>query len=93
VAAEDEGFMSCCYQMGQRRQVQTNDDSRFHAFVRSAAEGSEHILVVANFWAISQNIRIDTGGLRAETLTDLRKGRKYRSLSSASCLFSAIDYS
>ena len=44
--------------------------------VRSASDGTERLLVAANFWATSQNIRIDASGLRAETLTDLRNGEK-----------------
>ena len=64
------------YQMGLRRKLLTNDDSRYYAFVRSAADGSERILVVANFWATNQNVRIDFSGLRAEALIDLRNGEK-----------------
>ena len=62
--------------MGLRRKLPTNDDSKFYAFVRSASDGSERVLVVANFWATSQNVRIDVGGLHAATLTDLRSGEK-----------------
>jgi Alpha amylase, catalytic domain/Maltogenic Amylase, C-terminal domain len=64
------------YQMGLRRKLPTNDDSRFYAYIRSAADGSERVLVVTNFWATSQNIRIDMSGLNADTLTDLRNGEK-----------------
>lgn len=64
------------YQMGLRRNLPTNDDSKFYAFVRSASDGSERVLVVTNFWATSQNVQIDISGLRAETLTDLRSGEK-----------------
>ena len=64
------------YQMGLRRKLPTNDDSRYYAFIRSAADGSERVLVVANFWATYQNVRIDTSGLHAGTLTDLQNGEK-----------------
>ena len=64
------------YQRGLRRTLPTNDDSRFYAFVRSASDDSERVLVVTNFWATSQNVTIDMSGLRAETLTDLRNGER-----------------
>jgi hypothetical protein len=64
------------HQMGLRRKLSTNDDSKYYAFLRSASDGSERILVVTNFWATNQNVRIDISGLHAETLTDLRNGEK-----------------
>jgi Alpha amylase, catalytic domain/Maltogenic Amylase, C-terminal domain len=63
-------------QMGQRRRLSTNDDSKYYAFLRSAVDGSERVLVVANFQTSSQHVRIDASGLHADTLTDLRSGEK-----------------
>jgi Alpha amylase, catalytic domain/Maltogenic Amylase, C-terminal domain len=62
------------HQMGPRRRLPTNDDSRYYAFVRSAPTGSERVLVLANFWATSQTIRVDGSGLVAHAAKDLRTG-------------------
>jgi hypothetical protein len=64
------------HQMGQRRKLPTNDDSKYYAFVRTAPDGTERVLIVANFWATAQEVRIDTSGLHARSLTDLRSGEK-----------------
>jgi hypothetical protein len=64
------------HQMGQRRKLPTNDDSKYYAFVRTAPDGTERVLIVANFWATAQEVGIDTSGLHARSLTDLRSGEK-----------------
>jgi hypothetical protein len=65
------------FQMGQRRRLPTNDDSKYYAFLRSARDESERIVVVANFWATSQRVRVDTGGVQGKIITDLRTGETY----------------
>jgi hypothetical protein len=62
--------------MGQRRKLPTNDDSKYYAFTRTATDGTERVLIVANFWATAQEVKIDTSGLHAQSLTDLRSGEK-----------------
>jgi Maltogenic Amylase, C-terminal domain len=64
------------HQMGQRRKLPTNDDSKYYAFIRTAPGGTERVLIVSNFWATGQEVLIDTSGLHARALTDLRSGEK-----------------
>jgi hypothetical protein len=64
------------HQMGQRRKLPTSDDSKYYAFLRTAPDGTERVLIVANFWATAQEVRIDTSGLHTRALTDLRSGEK-----------------
>ena len=61
-------------QMGQRRKLPTNDESKFYGFLRSAPDASERVLFVANFARAPQRVQVDTSGLRLTTITDLRTG-------------------
>ena len=62
------------HQMGMRRRLPTNDDARYYAFVRSARESDERVLVVTNFSAAERRIHVDLSGLRFKTMVDLRSG-------------------
>ncbi len=62
--------------MGLRRKLPTNDDSKYYAFTRTAPDASERVLMVANFWATTREVRIETSGLHARALTDLHSGEK-----------------
>lgn len=64
------------HQMGPRHKLPTNDDSKYYAFIRTAPDDSERVLIVANFWATTQEGRINTSGLHARFLTDLRSSKK-----------------
>ena len=61
------------FQLGLRRQLPCQQLSCY-AFLRTAADSKERILVVANFSASPQPMEIDSSGLHAKTLKDLRSG-------------------
>jgi hypothetical protein len=62
------------FQMGPRRKLPCKDEARNYAFIRTATDGSERILVVANFGATPQAVEFDTSGLNAKTIKDLKTG-------------------
>ena len=61
------------FQLAARRQLPCQQLSCY-AFLRTAAAGTERLLVAANFSAAAQTMEIDSSGLRAKTLKDLRSG-------------------
>jgi hypothetical protein len=61
-------------QLGARRKIDTNADERFYAFIRTAPDRSERILVVLNFQPERQNVTVDLSGLNSAGLMDLRSG-------------------
>ena len=62
------------FQMGPRRKLPCKDEDRHYAFIRTATDGSERILIVTNFGAEPQAVEIDTSGLNAEVMRDLKTG-------------------
>jgi hypothetical protein len=62
------------FQMGRRRSLPCKDETKHYAFIRTATDGSERILVVANFGATPQAIELDTSGLNAKGMRDLKTG-------------------
>ena len=62
------------FQMTSRRQLPTQHDSKYYAFLRTAAGASERIIVATNFQSTPQTLEIDTSGLNARTLKDLKSG-------------------
>lgn len=61
-------------QLSTRRQLPTNADDRFYAFLRTAADRSERVLVVMNFQKEPQKIQIDMSGVAASSLVELKSG-------------------
>lgn len=60
--------------LGQRRQLPTNADDKHYAFVRTAPDGSERVLVVLSFQPEAQAVQVDTSGLFTPGFVDLREG-------------------
>lgn len=65
------------HQLGTRRQLPTLADERHYAFLRSAADGSERVLVVLNFQKEAQEVALDLSGLASSILVDLRTGERF----------------
>ena len=61
-------------QMSTRRQLPTNADDKYYAFLRTAADGSERVLVVLNFQPTSQTVEVDLAGVATAGIVDLRDG-------------------
>jgi hypothetical protein len=59
-------------QMSARRQIPTNADDKYYAFLRTAADDSERVLVVLNFQPSPQAVEVRLDGVRASRLVDLR---------------------
>ena len=79
-------------QLGHRRRLPSNDDSRYYAFLLSSSDGRERVLVVTNFWATPQRIRVDTSGLRFKAVTDLRTGATSSAGAGAEFILPAFGY-
>ncbi len=50
----------------------TNADDKYYAFLRTAADKSERILVILNFQPSPQNIEIDLSGVNTTGLIELK---------------------
>ena len=64
-------------QLSVRRRVPTKADDKHYAFLRTAADGSERILVVLNFQPTDQNVEVDLSGVATEGLVELRTGKRH----------------
>ena len=62
------------YPLGHRRKLPAGADDKHYAFVRTAPDGSERILVVLNFQSAPQTVEVDTSGLFAPGFVELRHG-------------------
>lgn len=62
---------SALFQNSSRRQISTNDDSRFYATLRTAADHSERLLVVFNFQSQPAAVKVDLGAIHGSQYQDL----------------------
>ncbi|MGE5646045.1 MAG: alpha-amylase family glycosyl hydrolase [Acidobacteriota bacterium] len=62
------------YQLGSRRKLPVRADDKHYAFLRTAPDGSERMLVVLNFQPEPQTVEVDLSGLAASALTDVKTG-------------------
>ena len=60
------------HQLSTRRKLKTNADDKYYAFLRTAADKSERILVVLNFQPTPQTIEIDLSGVFTSGLVELK---------------------
>jgi glycosidase len=60
------------HQTGYRRKIQTNNDKKYYAFLKTAADKSERILVVFNFQSSPQAVDVTMDGIDTRALIDLR---------------------
>ena len=65
-------------QLSARRRLPTASADRHYAFVRTAREGTERILVVMNFRPSAENVRVDTSGVACAEMVDLRTSSTQR---------------
>jgi glycosidase len=78
LAAETTGLLElkrrhrALQQLSTRRPIPTNADDKYYAFLRTAADGSERILVVMNFQSAPASISLDLSGVAASRLENLR---------------------
>ena len=62
------------HQLSTRRKLETNADDKYYSFLRTAAGGSERILVVLNFQATPQAVEVDLSGVATAGLVELKYG-------------------
>ena len=62
------------YPLGTRRNLPTAADDKHYAFVRTAPDESERVLVVLNFQPEAQTVEVDLSGVAAPGLVELRYG-------------------
>jgi glycosidase len=62
------------HNLSTRRQLRTGADDKHYAFLRTARDGSERVLVVMNFQASPQTVEVDLSGIAAASLVELRSG-------------------
>ena len=60
------------HQQSARRPLPTSADDRHYAFLRTARDGSERMLVVMNFRPSPEAVRVDLSGVEHRELVDLR---------------------
>jgi hypothetical protein len=60
--------------LSSRRHLPTNADDKYYAFLRTAADDSERVLVVLNFQPRAQTVEVRLDGVNASNLVDLRDG-------------------
>jgi hypothetical protein len=63
-------------QLSSRRKIETSDDSKFYAFLKTDMESTQRMLVVLNFQPGQQKIKIDLSGLSFASLTDVKTKEK-----------------
>jgi hypothetical protein len=64
------------HNLSQRRKLPTAADDKHYAFLRTAADGSERILVVMNFQSTPQRVDVDLSGVATPGLVDLESKRE-----------------
>ena len=62
-------------QLSLRRKLPTNADDKYYAFLRTAADGSERVLVVMNFQPTPQTVEVDLSGVATPGLVELKTGK------------------
>ena len=63
-------------QTGSRRQIPTNADDKYYAFIRTAPDGVERVLVVLNFQRGFQKIEVNLSGIDTGGLVELKTGEE-----------------
>ena len=62
------------FQMGLRRKLPTRNETKHYAFIRTATDASERILVVTNFGNTPDTVEVEASGLDAKSMRDLKTG-------------------
>lgn len=67
-----KGAHPALQQLSSRRRLPTKADHKHYAFLRTAPDKSERVLVVMNFEPVPQTVEVDMSGVATETLVEIR---------------------
>lgn len=62
-------------QLASRRKLNTNADDKYYAFLCTAADKSDRILVVLNFQDSGETVEVDLSGVNTTKLVELKSGQ------------------
>jgi len=65
------------WQLAGRRQIPTRADDRHYAFLLTAPDNFERMLVVMNFQPTPQTVEVDLSGISTSGLVELKKGATF----------------
>lgn len=71
---DTKGKHSALHNLSTRRRLPTNADNKYYAFLRTAADNSERVIVVLNFQPAKQIVNVTIDGVATAGLVDLKKG-------------------
>jgi len=80
------------FQMGLRRKLPTRNETKHYAFIRTATDASERILVVTNFGNTPDTVEVDASGLDAKSMRDLKTGETLAVNQSLKILTEGLGY-
>jgi hypothetical protein len=65
------------HQLARRRRLPANADHKYYAFLKTAQDGSERVLVALNFQPSPQTVEVDVSGVATAALVDLKTGERF----------------
>jgi hypothetical protein len=80
-------------QFGRRQKLNTNDDSKYYAFIQRSADSKERILCVFNFKESEETITTDLSGINASSLFDIESGETIKFTNAFQSILPAFGYS
>jgi hypothetical protein len=63
--------------LSRKRKLPTARDDRHYAFLCTAADRSERLLVVLNYQPVEETVRVDLSGVATAGLVDMKSGKEY----------------
>jgi hypothetical protein len=78
--------------LGSRRQLPTNADNKYYAFLRTAQDGSERVLVVLNFQGSPSTVEVDLSGVATAGVIDLKTAERFDRTLALSVALPAYGY-
>lgn len=79
-------------QRSTRRQLPTDSDDKYYAFLRTASDRSERALVIMNFQPAAATVIVDLSGVACKRLIDLMDGSARRAQDQSSIDVPAFGY-
>ena len=71
---DTKGKHPALHNLSTRRRLPTNADNKYYAFLRTAADNSERVIVVFNFQSTEQTVAVMIDGVATAGLVELKSG-------------------